>query len=267
MMAAWHEDRLGMTDITLNVGSFSALDAAIAEADADTTSGDAYTITFTGNITETADLTALNLASGVSVTINGASHTLNGQNNSGLFVYAGDVAVQNLTIQNAVATGGAGDEIAGGGAGLGGGLFVASAGTVTLSGVTFSHDEAVGGNGGIPYPHQGGGGGLGGAGGSLSSSLGGGGGVGATASGGTSGAGSGGTGIVRGAAAGGGAPGSDGNGGFYNVGAGGGGAHYSQTASPSLIGGTGGGVGEPERGAARLAAVPPSRRRGGCGSR
>jgi hypothetical protein len=137
-----------MSDTQLNASSFATLNAAIAEADADTTSGHSYTITLTATITESADLTALNLHTGVSVTIVGGNHTLNGAGHSALQVIAGDVTVQNLTIENAVARGGNGSGDGGGGAGLGGGLFVGSSGTVTLSNVTFSSDSALGGNGG-----------------------------------------------------------------------------------------------------------------------
>jgi hypothetical protein len=116
-----------------------------------------------------ADLGALNLQNGVSVTIDGGSYALDGAGlYRGLFVYAGDVTVQNLTIQNAVATGGAGANIAGGGAGLGGGLFIASGGTVTLDDVNITDNAEGGSGGGDPTaplePVGGGGGGLGGAG-------------------------------------------------------------------------------------------------------
>ena len=79
-----------------------------------------------------------------------------------------------------MAKGGDSDFDGGGGAGLGGGLFIASAGKVTLSDVNFANDKAVGGNSSVSaYSNQyGGGGGLGGTGGFL-----GGGGIGIHASG------------------------------------------------------------------------------------
>ena len=100
----------------------------------------AYTIVLSNNITLTSAmanvLSAVNLGSGSSLTIDGQGHVLDGgQIHRGLFVYNGAVTVENLTIQNAVATGGAGGSgnwAGGGGAGLGGGLFVASGGNVTL---------------------------------------------------------------------------------------------------------------------------------------
>jgi hypothetical protein len=138
-----------MADIDLTASSFATLNAAIQQANADTTSGDSYTITFTATIAETADLTALNLHSGVSVTIDGGNDALDGAGYSALHVSAGDVTLQNLTIENAVAQGGAGSSGGGGGgAGLGGGLFVGSGGTVALANVSFGSNSAIGGNGG-----------------------------------------------------------------------------------------------------------------------
>lgn len=136
------------------------------------------------------DLYAINLDPGASVSIVGNGGTLDGANAyRGLFVLNGTVAVQDLTIANAVAQGGNGGngEIGGGGgAGLGGGLFVAgtnvangvtvsTGGTVTLTNVSFLGNTAAGGAGGefartpTPTGGSGGGGGLGGAGGAAPS--------------------------------------------------------------------------------------------------
>src|SRR5262249_31324683 len=81
-----------------------------------------YTITLSQNLTLTdGDLLALNLPSGASVTINGGNFVLDGNKDQrGLFVYAGTVDINDLTIKDMVAQGGSGG---GGGAGLGGGLF------------------------------------------------------------------------------------------------------------------------------------------------
>ena len=124
-------------------------------------------ITFNGNtLSAPADLYALNLKGGVSLSINGGGYTLAGANiYRGLFAYSGAVAVQNLNIDNTVAQGGVGAYGGGGGAGLGGGLFVGAGAQVTLSGVSFSSDKAQGGGGGYDYHvlyQYGGGGGLGG---------------------------------------------------------------------------------------------------------
>ncbi|WP_419727803.1 beta strand repeat-containing protein [Lichenicola sp.] len=165
---------LGLTiaNGVIDVANAGQLDAAIAIVDT-ATSGQSYTIAFTHSITETANPMALNLANGVNVTIDGNGYTLDGANSyRGLFVYAGTVTIQNLTIQNAIAVGGAGGNGGGGGAGLGGGLFVAASATVTASNVSFSNDDAFGGSTSLsnsrPGGAGGGGGGLGSAGGAAS---------------------------------------------------------------------------------------------------
>src|SRR5262249_938533 len=109
----------------------------------------------------TSDLPAINLPSGASLTIAGVSGATGGPQRApvdgprqyrGFLGYAGALALENLTIQNAVARGGDGGTGAsgggGGGAGLGGGVFVASGGSVRLVNVDFNSDQAIGGNGG-----------------------------------------------------------------------------------------------------------------------
>ncbi len=236
----------------ITVASELDLNQAIALVDS-ATSGD-YIIQLTGNITEGADtggtitfngemlaapaaLYALNLQSGVLLTIDGGGNTLSGASQyGGLFAYAGSVTIQNLAIENTVAAGGSGasaQRAGGGGAGLGGGLFVASGADVTVSGVTFSDNAAEGGAGGTysASARYGGGGGLGG-----NAGLGGGG-LGATAGGGGTGSSGsdGGAGLILGAS-GGGQVGSD-SGGAY----GGGGGGATDNGSGAL--GAGGGVG------------------------
>ncbi len=214
---------------------------------ADSQINTSYTITLGADITLTADPTAINLASGASLTIEaGAGHTLDGGGlHRGLFVFQGDVTIEHLVIQNARAIGGAGGSGAlggGGGAGLGGGLFVAgpntangtlvtSGGTATLIDTSFRDDGVVGGaGGGSSYSSGafGSGGGMGGAG----QSDGGGGGLGGNANGGPDA----GAGIVSGA---------PGGGGPLGAGpAGGGGGHYNSSASYQGGGGVGGTLGE-----------------------
>ena len=151
------------------VGSEADLNAALALIDVGgkfAAPGVSYTISFTANFALTTDLYAINLAGGSSLTIDGAGFTLDGGSTyRGFFDYAGGLTLENLTVQNAVAAGGAGGSGAapgGGGAGLGSGLFVASGGAATLSNVTFLNDQAVGGAGGAIGTGVGGGGGLGG---------------------------------------------------------------------------------------------------------
>jgi hypothetical protein len=133
----------------------------------------------------------------------GGMATLNGNNlYNGFFLYAGNVTISNLTLNQMQAVGGAGgagEDGGGGGLGAGGALFVASGGNATLDNVTLTYNKATGGAGGISnssgihgreynyggpvYHGGGGGGGLGGAGGSWGFAGGGGGGVGKNASG------------------------------------------------------------------------------------
>lgn len=169
--------------------------AAIDQVDSATAG--AYVIRLANTIIESGTLDAINLQSGVTLTIDGAGYMLGGANQyRGLFAYAGAITIQNLSIDDMLAQGGAaGYGAAGGGAGLGGGLFVAgsnpglaSGASVVLSNVNFSHDQAVGGSGstgllggGSPTSGGGGGGGLGGNGGDYNYSSGGGGGIGAAA--------------------------------------------------------------------------------------
>lgn len=96
-----------------------------------------------------------------SVTINADGATLWGAGaHRGLLAFSGVVAINDLTIANALAHGGNTGVDGGGGGGLGGGLFVASDAHVGLSGVTFSGDAAAGGfpQAIIPGPESGGGG-------------------------------------------------------------------------------------------------------------
>ncbi|WP_354635627.1 DUF4347 domain-containing protein [Planktothricoides raciborskii] len=97
----------------------------------------------------------------------------NGTNNAGdirpFVIKSGTVTFSDMTIDGGRAqggNGGNGDTAAGGGAGMGGGLFIYD-GTVNLSNTTFSNNQAIGGNGGTGQSlfSGGGGGGLSGDGG------------------------------------------------------------------------------------------------------
>jgi hypothetical protein len=159
------------TIIGSNISSFSSLDAAIEQADAETVAG-TYEIELASNATIaiTAELDAINLAAGVTLDIVGNGATLyGGGTQRGLFVYAGAVSIASVSLDDLLAQGGNGGGGnsgggGGGGAGLGGGLFVAAAGNVTLDLVSFAADQAKGGNGGtysrLSSGRSGGGGGM-----------------------------------------------------------------------------------------------------------
>ncbi len=188
----------GSFDPTTHIGSatnITSLNALIVAADsaASPASGTThFEIDLSGAIAVSSGLEAINLKSGVTLDIKGSNGaTLDGRNEGagtsygqrGLFVYAGTVTIENLTVENMVAKGGTGGSGGGGGAGLGGGLFIGSNvtgdhGAVTLANVAFLNDSATGGRGGAGNVNgsNGGGGGLGGNGTTLIHGSGGGGG-------------------------------------------------------------------------------------------
>ncbi|MDH2381721.1 autotransporter outer membrane beta-barrel domain-containing protein [Bradyrhizobium sp. CER78] len=252
----------------LNASDGASLVTALTTID--NNPGTSFTLNITQNITLTSGTTLPIINSSSTVTINGGNFTLDGGGvQRGLFVYSGTVAVNNLTIQNAVAKGGNGgsglDGGGGGGMGAGGALFVASGANVTVSNVSLASNRAIGGNGGNygAGVGGGGGGGLGGNGGNGGNNgAGGGGGIGVGADGGAGaastaggngaagiavGAAGGGAGIANGATAGtGGASGGGGGGGAFGIGinaAGGGGGIGGGAATPVAGLSGGGGVG------------------------
>src|SRR5580704_15138426 len=111
-----------------------------------------FTLTLGASFVLSSDIEAIDLHAGVTLTIDGAGNTLNGNDlHRGFLVYAGTVTIENLGLSSVAAiggSGGAGIYGGGGGAGLGGGLFVAAGGRVTLNDVTMTGDQAQGGNGG-----------------------------------------------------------------------------------------------------------------------
>ena len=169
------------------------------------------------------------------ITIDGNGKSIDAQGNSRIFFLNASATVQNVTLLNGLAKGGdGGNATAGGGGGLGaGGAIFVNAGTATISNVTFSGNNATGGNGGTSGNTSGnaggGGGGLGGAGGIGANGNGGGGGY--------SGGGGGGGGYIGGGCCGS-FPG--GNGGAGPGGNGGRGGDFNQNGAAGVNGGTGG---------------------------
>jgi len=88
--------------------------------------------------------------------IDGANFSLTGSSiNRGFFIRGGSVTIQNLSIRDFTSKGGAGGRAnasqagtGGGGAGLGGAIFVSEGTTLTLDNVTFQNCSAEGGDGG-----------------------------------------------------------------------------------------------------------------------
>src|ERR1700722_104690 len=166
--------------MTINLGtvtSAAGLNTEIVAADAAAANSGTYVISLGTNISlGSTALEAFNLPQGVTVDLIGNGFTLNGGGTQrGLFVYAGALDIQSLTLANMTAqggTGGPGGFAGGAGAGFGGGLFVGAnvatdPGNVTLAQVAFVNDKAVGGTGGSGVPGPSGGFGGGGGGGGL----------------------------------------------------------------------------------------------------
>jgi hypothetical protein len=109
------------------------LNTAIKAAAAAAANSGAYEIDIGQNITLTTALEAINLKTGVTLDIEGGNYALDGNHNTerGLFVYAGTVTIDSLTIQNAAAIGGGGG---GGGLGAGGDIFVQQGGSLVIQG-------------------------------------------------------------------------------------------------------------------------------------
>jgi len=269
-MTTTHSGAILSSDSYFHVTDLSGLNAAIRAIGVGfgAADGTAFTIDLDlphGTLTLDSELLAINLAAGTSLTLLGNDATLDGAGwQRGLFVQAGTVTIQGLTIANTYAAGGTGGDGmygGGGGAGLGGGLFVGAEGVVTLRAVNFTGNQAVGGRGAdATGTGAGGGGGLGGDGGDGSgpagisfggdapTGFGGGGGVGLAATGGSlEGAGTGSAGIVSGGDSGG--RGSD----FQAAGAEGGGggtgrlANFLSMAGGGGVGGHDGGKTDPDR--------------------
>jgi hypothetical protein len=138
------------TILDANATSFSELEADLQTANGETTAG-TYTIDVSGTIGLTGVLPEIDLAGGVVLDIVGANGAAldGGASEAGFFVYAGNVSIDDLTLEHMLIQGGNGQTGGGGGgAGLGGGLFVGSQAAVTLDKVSFSSDQALGGNGG-----------------------------------------------------------------------------------------------------------------------
>jgi autotransporter-associated beta strand protein len=233
---------------TNNSGAGS-LSQAITNADANPGSTITFSLPANSTITLTSPLPAITS----SVTINGVGSsgvTVSGGGSERIFFVqpgtSGTVTIENLTLANGMAQGGAGGA-GGGGGGMGAGaaIFVGAGSAVAVANVGFSNNAAAGGAGGAAGVFEGGGGGgLSGNGGNSSQSSSGGGGGGGGIFAGQNGAGGannvgggngGGTGGGTGGAFSGGGNGGTGNNGASTGGGGGGGG--------SAFGNNGGGGG------------------------
>jgi len=80
-----------------------------------------------------------------SFSLDGAGGIIDGSSANGYFLRTGDMTLSNVTLQNFAVKGGDGS---GGGAGMGGALFINTGTTVELNNVSFLANNAAGGNGG-----------------------------------------------------------------------------------------------------------------------
>lgn len=141
-----NDDGTGQTPNTL---SWAILQANIFSLEADT-------ITLKTDVTVNGVMKTL-LNSDISLQSDGTKRTISGNNQfRPLFVKSGEIMIKNLTLANGKAQGGH-SNLGGGGAGLGGALFIYD-GNVTIDDVAFTNNNATGGNGGDSNLWMGGGG-------------------------------------------------------------------------------------------------------------
>ncbi|WP_269539322.1 PEP-CTERM sorting domain-containing protein [Cerasicoccus fimbriatus] len=195
-------------DTTVNVSTYAQLVNAVNNAGGQPPDNGQYTIQFTQDLiydgTSATNLFTLT-KDGSPLVIDGGGFSLDMQSaDRAFFVVGGSVTIQNMEIANAVAKGGSSNDRAGGGMGAGGAIFVADGGSIsnggywtptalTLRDVSFTNNQAQGGNSSYTTDSGGGGGGgLGGDGGTSygngfleAGSAGGGGGVGLGGAGGS----------------------------------------------------------------------------------
>ncbi|MDO9105374.1 MAG: calcium-binding protein [Methylovulum sp.] len=125
---------------TFNVSNYTDLSSALLATNND---DQADIINLTGNISLSGDLPLI--AEDLSLTIEGNGFTVSGNHSHRvLFVKSGTVVLDNLTLSEGLAEGGKGG---GGGAGMGGALFVYG-GSVTVQNSHFVNNQAIGGDGG-----------------------------------------------------------------------------------------------------------------------
>ncbi len=119
---------------TLTASTTAQLDQGIATANAAASGG--FIIGLQGNITETTQLDAIDLQSGVPLTVDGSNgsggiYTLNGAGSHGFLVDAGSVTIENLGLRSAVLSGGSSSAI------------VTLANDTVSGNVTIAHDLTV----------------------------------------------------------------------------------------------------------------------------
>src|ERR1700722_2668468 len=107
---------------SFTVGNETKLNSALSQIDKSTATNTAFTITLNSGLTGahalelTTELDAINLGKGDTLKIVGNGDTIDGGGSQrGFFVYSGKVTIEDLTIENTKAVGGAGARGGGGG--------------------------------------------------------------------------------------------------------------------------------------------------------
>jgi len=153
----------GVQGADYTVSSSAEFAQAIVDINADPTAN--HRIIFSQDIALAGQPRPIVLTSG-SLTVVGNNHAISGNGQyRPFFVESGEVALEDLSITNGRAQGGAGGGGGGGGLGAGGAVFVDEGASLRLKNVDFSGNAAFGGTGGAGSLGSGGGGGIGGAGG------------------------------------------------------------------------------------------------------
>lgn len=159
-----------------NTSGDGSLAAAILSANSSPGSTINFSSDLSGSTINVGDAGGLPLIS-ASMTIDGGSNniTINGNGNRIFFIDSTNVTIQSLSLEEGIAQGGTGGTSqpdsqtggggGGGGLGAGGAVFVTDRGSATFTSVSFTDNQAIGGNGGEGGQNNGGKGGGGGGGG------------------------------------------------------------------------------------------------------
>ncbi len=129
------------------VNALSSINSAVTGG-----TGNSYSLEFNSGLSVTPGTGAfINAGTGNMVSINGNGGSLNGGNTlTPAVIFSGTVNLSNLDIENGMGQGGSAgwnraEPAGGGGAGLGGGLFIATSSVVSLNNVSVTNNSTRGG--------------------------------------------------------------------------------------------------------------------------
>ena len=141
VLVSGNDTLISLRQKSYTVSTEAQLNAALATIDTSGAVASSYTITlaadFTGANAVAGNLNPIKLASGVSLVIDGAGHTMDGGGTArGFLIQSGSVTIQNLAVTNMVSQDGAG-----------GGLVAGQGANVTLANTNISSGSGSGGTG------------------------------------------------------------------------------------------------------------------------